>query len=98
MTTLYIPTLAAVVHEHYGSGEEALLAALTAREDVVADALRLMATQFGLYPEIVAEVVTNAIRLGTPVPEETHQHIRNQFVALMQRLQEEAEGPEGSGS
>lgn len=96
MTTIHIPALAAVVHEHHGSGEEALLAALYQREDAISDALRALGAQFGLHPEIVADVVTNVVALGSPVPQETHQLIRAQFIALMERLAREQRG-EGPG-
>lgn len=66
-----------------------LIAALYEREDVKADIIRLAAAQFGMYPEIVAEVITNAAELGTPVSDQEHLNIRLNFNALMERLAEE---------
>jgi hypothetical protein len=67
-----------------------LIAALTKREDEMADSLRLAATQFGLYPEIVAEVLAE-VGLGTPPSPEARQMIHDNFVNLMERLRREHE-------
>jgi len=66
----------------------ACVQALIDREDRVADVLRMAGAQFGLYPQIVAEVLAE-VGIGTPVPEEARAMIRQQFLALMQQLQEE---------
>lgn len=61
---------------------------LLVREDGIADHFRLAAQQFGMYPEIVAAVITDA-GLGTPRTDEERLLIRNNFIALMRRLQAE---------
>lgn len=66
----------------------ALRTLLLVREDGMADHLRLAAQQFGMYPEIVAEVMAE-VGLGTPVSDEARMLIRNNFVTLMRRLQSE---------
>lgn len=55
------------------------------RENNMADMLRLAGQQFGLYPEIVAEVLAS-VGMGTQPSPEERQLIRNNFVALMERL------------
>lgn len=85
-----------VINEHIGGLAETLApgvldnleAALVAREDGIADVLRLAGQQFGLMPEIVAEVLAE-VGLGTPPDEVTRDLIRTNYVALMERLQEE---------
>jgi hypothetical protein len=67
-----------------------LIAALTRREDEMADSLRLAAQRFGLYPEIVAEVLAE-VGLGTPPSPEARQMIHDNFVNLMERLRREHE-------
>lgn len=86
MTTLFIPTLHSIVENHYEEGAERLEAALLEREDLIADALRLFGANFGLYPEVVSEVLTNAIPLGTPQSEAAKVFVRLQYEALVQRL------------
>ena len=66
----------------------ACVQALVAREDQMADVLRMAGAQFGLYPQIVAEVFAE-VGIGTPVGKEEREMIRNQFLVLMQQLQEE---------
>jgi hypothetical protein len=63
-----------------------LIKELTAREDFMADQLRAAGAQFGLYPEIVAEVLAT-VGIGTQPSPEERQIIRQNFVALMERLQ-----------
>jgi hypothetical protein len=61
---------------------------LTSREDAIADILRLAGVQFGLFPQVVAEVLAE-VGLGTAVSPEQRQFIRVQFNQLMQRLRAE---------
>lgn len=61
---------------------------LRAREDNMADQLRMAGAQFGLFGEIVAEVVAQ-LGLGTPPSPEERQVIRHNFTSLMERLAEE---------
>lgn len=62
-----------------------LVASLVERENQVADALRSAGMQFGLYPEIVAEVLAE-VGVGTPLSADERLYIRGQFIALMERL------------
>ena len=67
-----------------------LLRRLRTREDNMADVLRLAGVQFGLFSEIVAEVLAE-VGLGTPIDDNQRMFIRRQFAELMQRLREEHE-------
>lgn len=66
---------------------DVLRALLTAREDSMADTLRLAGAQFGLIPELVAEVVAE-LGMGTEPTAEERQIIRNNFIQKMQELQQ----------
>ena len=66
---------------------DALRAMLVTREDLMADHLRLAAQQFGLMPQIVAEVVAQ-LGLGTQPTEEERALIHQNFVALMEQIAE----------
>lgn len=70
---------------------ETLMALLIAREDNMADHLRLAGAQFGLLPWIVAEVVAE-LGLGTPLSDEERQMVRQNFVNGMEELRRQAEG------
>ena len=61
---------------------------LVAREDFIADQLRAAGAQFGMYPEIVAEVLAE-VGLGSPLTTEERALIRANFVNLMERLRRE---------
>ena len=76
---------------HQSLDWSALEAALMEREDGMADLLRLAGAQFGVYSEIVSEVLAQ-IGIGTPLPEDQRQYIRQQFIALMTRLRDEQQG------
>lgn len=80
-------TIAEVVAASTVPAEEqaVLVASLVQREVELADRLRMAGLQFGLYPEIVAEVLAE-VGMGEPVSEEERLMIRTQFVALMERL------------
>ena len=74
---------------------EPLQAALLEREDSVCDLLRLAGQQFGLFPQIVAEVLAE-VGMGSPISAEQREMVRNQFAALMEQLRQEHEnGHEG---
>lgn len=77
-------------HVNEGGSPEALIGRLVDREESAADHLRLAAIQFGLFPEIVAEVLAEA-GLGAPLTAEHRALIRSNFVALMERLRVEHE-------
>lgn len=65
-----------------------LHASLLNREEAKCDLLRLAGAQFGLYPQIVAQVLAE-VGLGFPIPDEQRALIRQQFVALMEQLRSE---------
>lgn len=86
--------IARMVHASYSNGQWRrgdLIEALTKREDDIADRLRLAGQQFGLYPEIVAEVLAE-VGLGSPPTPEARQMIHDNFINLMERLRREHEG------
>lgn len=60
---------------------------ILAREDNVADHIRLAARQFNCPAEIVAEVLAQS-GLGTPLPAEERKVIRKNFINLMDRTQQ----------
>jgi hypothetical protein len=66
---------------------EVLKALLLAREDNMADHLRLAGAQFGLFPELVAAVIAD-LGLGTLPTDEERIIIRNNFIAKMRELSE----------
>lgn len=68
-----------------------LTGALVERENVMADMLRLAGMQFGLFPQIVAEVFAE-VGIGSPVDEEARRLIHEQFTALMEELQRQHGG------
>jgi hypothetical protein len=89
------PTLEEVVYAYRtlaeGSGTvdwDDMVVALTAREDSMADGLRLAGSNLGAMPEFVAEVIAQ-IGLGTPPSEEGRALLRQQFAARMAWLQEQ---------
>jgi len=59
---------------------------LVGREQAMSDMFRLAGAQFGLYPQIVAEVLAEA-QMGEPIEAAQREMIRAQFVALMEELQ-----------
>jgi len=66
--------------------------ALQDREDRIVGHLHMAGMQFGLYPQIVAEVLAT-VGLGTPPTVEGRALIRQQFVTLMEELRRQ----QGSG-
>lgn len=91
--TAEIPSIEEVVRQHVNSAADrmVLVEALVEREEQIADVLRMSGSDFGLFPEIVAEVLA-AIGLGRPMPVEQRVMIHNNYHALMERLRREAEG------
>lgn len=69
---------------------DVLRALLVAREDTMADYLRLAGAQFGLIPELVAAVISD-LGLGTPLSDEEKAIIRQNFVNKMRELSEGTE-------
>jgi hypothetical protein len=62
---------------------------LYAREDNMRDVLHLAAVQFGLFPQIVAEVLAE-VGLGSPMSGDERELIRTNFQNLMIQLQRQA--------
>lgn len=94
-----VPTLDSVLDRFVDSAftpedREAIQAALVEREDAAADFLRMAGRQFGLFPQIVAEVLTEA-GLGTTPPPELRDLIHRQFHQLMEEIgrAQRGEGP-----
>jgi uncharacterized protein Yka (UPF0111/DUF47 family) len=90
------PTLDSVLDRFVGStfsptDREAIQAALVEREDAVADFLRMAARQFGLFPQIVAEVLAET-GLGTAPSPEVRNMIHRQFHELMQQVERAQRG------
>lgn len=67
---------------------------LYAREDELADRLRVIATHLGTYPEFVAFVLAEQ-GLGTPADETTMEFLHAGFHRRMAWLQEQFRGGEG---
>ena len=65
---------------------------LMQREDQIAETLRVAGSQFGLFPEIVAEVLTE-IGIGTPPDDTTREFIKQNFIARMQWIQQQQQPP-----
>jgi hypothetical protein len=89
-----LPSINDIIRHVEGLSEEQvahLTSALVERENVMADMLRMAGMQFGVYPQIVAEVFAE-IGIGTPVAEEARALIRQQFNALMEELQRQYGG------
>lgn len=89
-----LPTIEEVVRHVEGLSEEQvthLTSALVAREDNMADMFRMAGLQFGLYPQIVAEVFAE-VGIGTPIDETQRGMVRQGFTDLMEQLQREHGG------
>jgi hypothetical protein len=73
---------------------ESLITALVQREEAMAGVLRTAGMQFGLFPQIVAEVLAE-VEMGEPISPEQRQMIRAQFNALMSQIAaaQRGEGP-----
>lgn len=67
---------------------------LLSREDAICEVLHLAGLQFGLFPQIVAEVLAE-VGLGTPKSNEEREMIRRSFATLMEELRraQSGEGP-----
>jgi hypothetical protein len=70
---------------------DVLTARLIAREDEFALAFHMAGAQFGMFPEIIAEVFAE-LHFGSPITQEQRAMVHNQFVALMNRLAAEHGG------
>ena len=69
-------------------------AELMNREDAIVSILHLAGAQFGLFPQIVAEVLAE-VGLGSPKSDEERAMIRRQFAELMEQVRraQSGEGP-----
>jgi hypothetical protein len=67
---------------------------LVNREDAMAEVMFLAGMQFGLFPQIVAEVLAE-VGLGTPKSDNERRMIRQSFTNLMEALRraQAGEGP-----
>lgn len=90
-----VSTLAEVLDQFdLGGSRDALLEALYAREDELGDGMRIAGAQFGLYPSIVAKVLTD-LGVGTPVADEMKAMIDFEFANTMAEIRRQWE--EGGG-
>lgn len=71
-----------------------LTSALVGREQAMADTLRQAGMQFGLFPQIVAEVLAQ-VEMGEPIGTDQREMVHTQFVALMEQFAaaQRGEGP-----
>ena len=71
-----------------------LVQALVDREQAMADTLRQAGMQFGLFPQIVAEVLAQ-VEMGEPIPTVERSMIHSQFHLLMEQFAaaQRGEGP-----
>jgi len=79
-------TIARVSPDLTAEQRQPLVAALVAREESMADMMRMAGLQFGLFPQIVSEVFAE-IGFGEPISEQQRTMIRQQFNTLMEELQ-----------
>jgi hypothetical protein len=88
-----VMSIASIVHPWLNSGAppEVLIAALIEREEAIADVLRLAGVQFGLFPEIVAEVLAQ-VEMGRPISTTQRAMVHSNFHVLMERLRNEQQG------
>lgn len=78
----------AIVEQSFDDGRwrrAEMISNLEERERIIADRIRMAGQQFGLYPEIVAEVLAE-LELGATPSSEERALIRHNFVNLMDRL------------
>lgn len=66
----------------------ALRDVLTAREQEAMDTLRVVASEFGLLPPVVAKVIC-LLGLGTPCEGEAREHVDAQYAALLQQIEDQ---------
>lgn len=78
-------------YDQYPDAMAELKSVLLAREDAIVGLLHLAGMQFGLFPQIVAEVLAQ-VGLGTPKGEEERAMIRASFTHLMEEIQRAQRG------
>lgn len=74
--------------------EDKLVNDLIERENAALDLIRVAAMNFGLFPQIVAEVIAES-GLGTPLSDEERGMIRTQYQTLIAEIQRQQR--EGGG-
>lgn len=84
MNAAGIPSILDVLVEH-NAVNGTLHAALVEREEAMADAMRMAAVQFNLYPQIVSEVLAS-LEFGRILSEEERTYIHREFHLLMEEL------------
>jgi len=91
-------SIADIVNRYYADPAtpppETLIAALVAREQAIVDTLHQAGMQFGLFPQIVAEVLAQ-VEMGEPITTEQRALIHSQFHQLMEQIAmaQRGEGP-----
>ena len=90
-------TIADIVGRWVNDGKqppEALTNALIAREEAMAGMLRMAGMQFGMYPQIVAEILAE-VQMGEPISGDQREMVRVQFNDLMVQIAaaQRGEGP-----
>ena len=70
------------------TSRESTIKALKEREEAIADFLRLAGMTFGLYPEVVAEVLAQS-GLGLELTAEQREYVHSNYINLINRLAEE---------
>jgi len=78
-------------NDQFPGAREDLERALLVREDQMKDVLYLAGQQFGLFPQIVAEVLAET-GLGTPLPPAERAMVRQNFTNLMEAIRLAQEG------
>lgn len=81
-------SIADIVNRWVDSGKEppeSLINALVEREQAMADTLHQAGMQFGLFPQIVAEVLAQ-VEMGEPISTEQRDMIHTQFHRLMEQI------------
>lgn len=67
---------------------EGLNAALIEREQEAMDTLRIVASEFGLLPPVVAKVIC-LLGLGTPCEGDERKHVDEQYAALLLQIEDQ---------
>lgn len=95
MNSAGIASISEVVNRHIPQGDNpvthaALVNDLVVREEALADVMRVAGQNFGLYPQIVTEVLAE-LEFGRPIDPAEREFIKMQFTDLMAQLQRQHE-------
>jgi hypothetical protein len=74
---------------------EVLIQRLTEREEEFVGAFHMAGSQFGMFPQIIAEVFAE-LKFGAPITEEQRAMVHNNFVVLMNQIAEQQQQPPGN--